>query len=175
MIIDCDTGVDDAQAITLALLSKEVDVMAITCVAGNVSVEQAARNTVRVLHAIDDNCGNVPVYIGCDKPLIDFPLLKTTHTDATKYHGKDGLGDAPHASLSECPYDGVIKSEKAASAICRLVKENPGEVCIVALGPLSNLALAFRLDSSILEHIKEIYIMGELTPYQIYSHRFARP
>lgn len=162
MIIDCDTGVDDAQAILLALMTENIEVVAITCVAGNMPVEQAARNTVRVLHAVDEQCLGIPVYLGCDQPLINFSLIETVHTDATKYHGNDGLGDAPDATVGEPPYESVIKrDEKAAVALCRLINENPGEITIVAIGPLTNIALAMRLDSSICEKIKELYIMGK--------------
>ena len=164
IIIDCDTGVDDAQAILMAVLTEDVEVLAITCVAGNTTVEQAAKNTVRVLHAVDDKCLGIPVFLGCDQPLINFPMLETAHTDATKYHGNDGLGDAPEATVGAPPYDAVInRSEKAAVAICRLIHDNPGEVTVVALGPLTNIALAMRLDSEICKKIKSLYIMGELT------------
>lgn len=161
LIIDCDTGVDDAQAILMALLTEDVEVVAITCVAGNVSVEQAARNTVRVLHAA--GVKGIPVFVGCDQPLINFPLIETEHTDATKYHGHDGLGDAPEATVGTPPYDSVInKTEKAAVAICRLINENPGEITVVALGPLTNIALAMRLDRGICQKMKGLYIMGML-------------
>ena len=159
MIIDCDTGVDDAQAIILAALAKDVEVIAITCVAGNVPIDLVAKNTARVLHAI--NANHIPVYLGCEEPLMDYPLLQTAHTDATKYHGDDGLGDVPDVPSTAPPYDKIIRKEKAALAICRLLKENPGEITIVALGPLTNIALAIRLDSTIAALIKEMYIMGE--------------
>lgn len=163
LIIDCDTGVDDAQAIILALNTEGFEVVAITCVAGNVSAEQAARNTVRVLHAAREDCSNIPVFVGCEKPLLNFPLLETVHTDATLYHGHDGLGDAPEATTGEPPYDTVIKSEKAAIALCKLINQHPGELTIVALGPLTNIAMAYRLDSSVLGKIKELFIMGKFT------------
>lgn len=161
VIIDCDTGVDDAQAIILALLSKDIEVVAITCVSGNSHLEAVGRNTVRVLYSVDKDCCKIPVYLGCDKSLLNFPLIETDHSDAGKYHGNDGLGDVPHATFGDPPYDQVIQSEKAAVAICRLVKKFPGEITLVAVGPLTNIALAFRLDSTVAQEVKEMYIMGE--------------
>ena len=150
IIIDCDTGVDDAQAILMAVLTEDVEVLAITCVAGNTTVEQAAKNSVRALYAADDKCFSIPVYLGSDQPLLDSSLLETLREDARNFHGIDGLGDAPEATVGEPPYGTVIdRSEKAAVAICRLIHENPAEVTIVALGPLTNIALAMRLDRDI--------------------------
>ncbi|XP_067942200.1 inosine-uridine preferring nucleoside hydrolase-like [Watersipora subatra] len=158
LIIDCDTGVDDAQALILAALSDDVEIMAITCVFGNNSVTQAAKNTVRVLHEID--CCHIPVYVGCEKPLKNDIMIDQIRSSGSTYHGLDGLGDVPHATTGSPPFDAVIRSEKAATAICRLIHEHPGEITFVALGPLTNLAIAFRLDSSIVGLFKEINIMG---------------
>ncbi|XP_067942296.1 inosine-uridine preferring nucleoside hydrolase-like isoform X2 [Watersipora subatra] len=158
LIIDCDTGVDDAQALILAALSDNVEILAITCTFGNNSVSQAAKNTVRVLHEID--CCHIPVYVGCEKPLKNDIMMDRIRSNAAAHHGLDGLGDAPHATMGSPPYDTVIRSEKAATAICRLIQEHPGEITFVALGPLTNLAIAFRLDSSIVDLFKEIVIMG---------------
>ena len=164
IIIDCDTGVDDAQAILMAVLTEDVEVLAITCVAGNTTVEQAAKNSVRARFTADDKCFSVPVYLGSDQPLLDSSLLETLREDARNFHGIDGLGDAPEATVGEPPYGTVIdRSEKAAVAICRLIHDNPGEVTVVALGPLTNIALAMRLHSEICKKIKSLYIMGELT------------
>lgn len=158
MIIDCDTGVDDAQAILLALTSGKVEVLAITCCAGNVSVNEAATNTARVLQAA--GVTNVPIFKGAEKSLMDVSLLETQHTDATKYHGSDGLGDAPHATEGEVDKS-MIKEGYAAMEICKLIIQNPGEITLVAIGPLTNVAMTFRLDGGVAGKLKELHIMGK--------------
>ncbi|KAJ8312030.1 hypothetical protein KUTeg_009403 [Tegillarca granosa] len=149
IIIDVDTGVDDAQAIMLALTSKEVDVLAITCVQGNADVENVCRNTLRVLKVCDRL--DIPVYKGASKPLIGFGL------DATHYHGKDGMGDVANPEEVDMS---LIQSEPASLALLRLSKEYPGEITLVALAPLTNIALAIRLDPDFGTRLKEMFMMG---------------
>lgn len=149
IIIDVDTGVDDAQAIMLALTSKEVDVLAITCVQGNADVENVCRNTLRVLKVCDRL--DIPVYKGASKPLIGFG------PDATHYHGKDGMG---HVANPEEVDMSLIQSEPASLALLRLSKEYPGEITLVALAPLTNIALAIRLDPDFGTRLKEMFMMG---------------
>ncbi|XP_031573606.1 inosine-uridine preferring nucleoside hydrolase-like [Actinia tenebrosa] len=148
LIIDCDAGIDDAQAIILAL-SLDVEVLAITCVAGNIGVDQVVKNVLKVL----DTCGrtDIPVYKGADRPLLGQAF------ELPNYHGKDGLGDATDA---KGPDMDLVKSTHAVAAILNLVNENPGEVTIAALAPLTNLALACRMDDDFSKKIKAIELMG---------------
>lgn len=148
-IIDVDTGVDDAQAIMLALSCHNVDVIAITCVAGNIGVDQVCINTLKVLTV----CGrtDIPVYKGADRALVGECL------NAAHYHGMDGLGDNDlDIDVSET----MIQKEQASLALLRLVNQFPGEVTLVALAPLTNIAMALRLDPDFGKKLKRITIMG---------------
>ncbi|XP_032236197.2 inosine-uridine preferring nucleoside hydrolase [Nematostella vectensis] len=148
VIIDCDVGIDDAQAIFIAL-SQNVDVVAITCVAGNVEIGKVSRNCLRVL----DVCGrtDIPVYKGATKGLLG-------HTfDLPGYHGVDGLGDATDAKEPDLT---LLQKGHAVSAMLDIVRKLPGEVTIIALAPLTNLALACRMDPEFSRNLKAIYMMG---------------
>ncbi|KAG7503365.1 hypothetical protein JOB18_037353 [Solea senegalensis] len=149
LLMDVDTGVDDAQAIMVALAVPNVEVLGITCCHGNTSLENVLKNTLRVLKVC--NRLDIPVYRGCSQPLVAQKL------HAGDFHGKDGLGDAPdpHAPGLE-----LLQEEKAVQAIIRIVNENPGEVTLVATAPLTNLAVAVEVDPSLPEKLKALYIMG---------------
>ncbi|WAR07019.1 IUNH-like protein [Mya arenaria] len=149
LIIDVDTGVDDAQAIMLALSCTEVEVVAITCVSGNVHVDQVCTNTIKVLAA----CGrlDIPVYRGADKSLIGGGM------EATHYHGVDGLSDAG----IEMDVSGTkVQKEHAVPAIIKLVNQYPEEITLVALAPLTNIALAIRQDPGLGRKLAGVTIMG---------------
>ncbi|XP_071960957.1 inosine-uridine preferring nucleoside hydrolase-like [Antedon mediterranea] len=149
LIIDCDVGVDDALAIMLALATPHVELQAVSCVAGNVDVNKVCINALKVL----DVCNQlqVPVYKGCTTGLLGERLR------ATFYHGIDGLGDAKNIDQ---PDINLIKKEVAAIALVRMVNERPGEISIAAIGPLTNIAIAMKLDPHFTEKVKEIVIMG---------------
>ncbi|XP_067116803.1 inosine-uridine preferring nucleoside hydrolase-like isoform X1 [Osmerus mordax] len=149
LLTDVDTGVDDAQAIMMALVAPNVEILGITCVHGNTSLENACKNTLRVLKV----CGrlDIPVFRGAPEPLLGCPV------DAEGFHGADGLGDAPdpHAPGLE-----MLQKEGAVEAMIRIVNQHPGEVSLVATAPLTNLALAVKLDPSLPQKLKGLYIMG---------------
>ncbi|CAL8389590.1 unnamed protein product [Boreogadus saida] len=149
LLLDVDTGVDDAQGIMLALAAPDVQVLGITCTHGNTALENSCRNTLRVLKECQR--GDIPVYRGSAEPLLGRMI------DASDFHGKDGLGDAPDP---QAPGLDQLQAEGAVVALIRLVTENPGEVNLVATGPLTNLALAVKLDPSLPEKLKGLYIMG---------------
>ncbi|KAL5016066.1 hypothetical protein ScPMuIL_005655 [Solemya velum] len=149
LLIDVDTGVDDAHAIILALSRPNVDVIAITCVAGNTNVDKVCENTLNVLKVC--NRMDVPVYRGACKSILG------EHLGAPFYHGEDGLGDVLKSNDVDTS---IIQSEHAVTAMLRLVGENPGEISIVALAPLTNIALATRIDPHFGEKLKSITIMG---------------
>ncbi|MEP7288468.1 MAG: nucleoside hydrolase [Chloroflexota bacterium] len=146
LIIDTDAGIDDAQAILLALGQPDVQVVAITTVSGNVHVDKVTRNVFKTLAAAGKQ---VPVYRGADRPLLN------PFNDAEDFHGKDGLGDA---NLPEAP--GQVESEHAALALTRLAAANPGRYTLVAIGPLTNVALATRLDPAFPENLARLVFMG---------------
>ncbi|KAM4601904.1 nucleoside hydrolase-like isoform 1-T2 [Polymixia lowei] len=149
LVIDVDTGVDDAQAIMLALAVPDVEILGITCCHGNTPLENSCKNTLRVLKVCKRL--DIPVYQGSSEPLLGRML------HASDFHGKDGLGDAPDP---DAPGLELLQEEGAVKAMIRMVNENCGEVNLVATAPLTNLALAVKLDPSFSEKLKGLYIMG---------------
>ncbi|XP_078663523.1 uncharacterized protein LOC144906799 isoform X1 [Branchiostoma floridae x Branchiostoma belcheri] len=149
IVLDVDCGHDDAQAIMLALTRPNVQVLGITCVAGNVDVDQVCRNVLRVLKVFGRL--DVPVYRGANVPILG------NLVDARYWHGKDGLGDVPDP---DPPSEELVQSEHAVNALLRLSKEHPGEISLVAVAPLTNLALAVRMDPQFPARLKELVIMG---------------
>lgn len=147
MIIDTDAGVDDAQAIMLALGEAGVDVLAITTLTGNVHIEQVNPNVLTILEVMDRD---VPVYAGIDRPLI------SEWEDAADFHGGDGLGNYQDRP----PLTRAIADEHAVLALLRLSREYAGELTLVALGPLTNIAMAVRLDPDFPARIKQFVFMG---------------
>jgi purine nucleosidase len=144
-LIDTDTASDDAIALIMALRNPDVRVAAITTVAGNVDVQQATRNALYTAEL----CGSdVPLYSGAEKPLLH------AYTNATWFHGRDGLGDhhypAPHRSH---------ESLHAVDAIIETIENNPGLV-VVTLGPLTNLALALAKKPAIAAKVGRCVVMG---------------
>ena len=148
IIIDTDPGQDDAVAILLALASKELEVLGITCVAGNVPLKLTAENARKVLELTKHT--DVPVFAGAEHP-ISRKLVTAEHV-----HGKTGLDgpilDPPKIKLQEM---GAVEF-----IINTVLSHSKKEVTICTLGPLTNLALAFRLKPKIKNLIKEVVIMG---------------
>lgn len=152
LIIDTDVGVDDAMAILLALSNpSKCKVLAITCVAGNVEVSKVYLNVLRILNHC--NQLQIPVYQGSNRPLVQ----KGMH--CTVFHGQDGLGGA--SEKWPLPTDDLEPPKEHASvAMVNMVQKHPGTLTLVALGPLTNVALAQRLDPTFLTNLKELVIMG---------------
>jgi purine nucleosidase len=144
-LIDTDTASDDAVALIMALRAPDVRVAAITTVAGNVDVQQATRNALYTA----DLCGaNVPVYSGAEKPLL------REYSNATWFHGRDGLGDHNYPPPRRSP-----GKMHAVDAIIETVEANPGLV-IVTLAPLTNLALALAKKPGIAAEVGRCVVMG---------------
>ena len=144
-LIDTDTASDDAVALIMALRSPDIRVLAITIVAGNVSVQQAARNALYTAEL----CGaNVPVFVGAEKP------LQREHQSADWFHGRDGFGDHGYPAPLRAP-----EKLNAAEAIVSTIEANPGLV-LVTLGPLTNIALALQLRPGIAAKVSRCVIMG---------------
>jgi purine nucleosidase len=146
LIIDTDPGVDDAHALILALSHPGVQVQAITTVAGNVSLEKTTRNALNVLEWLGKD---VPVYAGCADSLVQSPPKRAIS------HGSDGLGDVNFAPPRRSP-----QTEHAAEALVRLTRQRPAEITLVAIGPLTNLALATRLDPALPQRVRRLVILG---------------
>ncbi len=147
MIIDTDAGVDDAQAIMLALAQPTVDVLAITTLTGNVHIRQVNPNVLTILEIMNKDA---PVYAGIDRPLVQ------PWEDAAEFHGGDGLGDFRNRP----PLTRSLEAEHAVLALLRLSREYAGELTLIALGPLTNIAAAIRLDPEFPGRIKQFVFMG---------------
>ncbi|MDZ5013813.1 nucleoside hydrolase [Clostridium perfringens] len=146
VIIDCDPGIDDALAIILALKSKEIEVIGITTVSGNVESLQGAKNALKVLKLLGRL--DIPVYLGESKP------IKRELVTAQDTHGEDGLGET---FLEEVSSEYI--RENSVDFILNTLK-NHENVSIIALGPLTNLCRAIEKDSETFHRVKEIVSMG---------------
>lgn len=146
LVIDTDPGVDDAQALMLALTHPQAQVEAITTVGGNVSLERTTANALKILDVCERD---VPVFAGCERPLI------SRHAYASYVHGGDGLGNNNYA-----PSRRRAQAEHAVHALIRLADEMPGELTLAAIGPLTNLAIAVRLDPGLPGKLARLVIMG---------------
>jgi purine nucleosidase len=149
IIIDCDPGVDDAVALLLAFgAPKALDVIAVTTVAGNVGAEATARNA-RIIRQICDRA-EVPVYAGAQEPLVR-PAIAASH-----FHGESGLG-----WLDVFEPTAPLAAGHAVSAIIDAVMSRPGgSVSIAVNGPMTNVALAMRLEPAIIARLDRVVMMG---------------
>ena len=152
IILDVDAGVDDALAILLALASPEVKVVGITTVSGNVHVEKCTRNVLRILSFVEPD-KRPPVFKGESAPLV-----KELYT-AAAVHGEDGLGDLGDDYYPDLDY-GLLSEKHAVEALADMVAERPGEITIVATGPVTNVARAIRQFPDKMSQAGEIVIMG---------------
>ncbi|RDY08576.1 putative uridine nucleosidase 2, partial [Mucuna pruriens] len=149
IIIDTDPGIDDAMAIFLALQSPEIQVIALTTIYGNVYTTLATRNALHLLEVAGRT---------------DIPVVEGSHVTLTKgtklriadfVHGADGLGNQNFP-----PPKGKPLEESAAAFLVHQAKANPGKVTVVALGPLTNIALAIQLDPEFAKNIGQIILLG---------------
>ncbi|CAL8255696.1 unnamed protein product [Merluccius merluccius] len=150
LIIDTDCGIDDAQAIMMALAAPDVQVLGVTCCFGNASLEDVCQNVLRVLAVCKRE--EIPVFQGLAGPLVGATDMPMDH------FGSDGLGDV--LEDRDPDWRQKIQKEHAVSAMTRLASEHPHQVSLVALGPLTNLALAVRLDPGFPDRLKDLFIMG---------------
>lgn len=161
VILDVDTGSDDAVAIMTAMLSNEIDLLGVTVTHGNQPLKYTLENTLRVVAYMG---GGVPVYKGAQCPLVKDLLpgrvVNVGKTDVPKVV-VDGKEISLHARDIGLP-DGHLspQPEPAAIFIARAVRTSPVPVTLVPIGPLTNIALALRLDPSIVSNIAEIALMG---------------
>lgn len=146
VIIDCDPGVDDALAILFAAGSPELDVLALTTVAGNQTLEKTTRNASHIAALAGRH--DLPVAAGCERPLVRELVTEPT------VHGETGLGDL-------VPEDGApVVADHAVDLIVDLVRASPGEITLLPIGPLTNLALALRREPRLPSLVREVVLMG---------------
>jgi len=147
ILIDSDPGIDDSLAILLAIASPELSLEGLSIVHGNCSLEQAVKNGLSILEL--GNASNIPVAAGCELPLVQASLL------APETHGNTGLG---YAKLPEPRTRPIV--QHGSDFLIDKIMSNPGEFTLVAVGPLTNIALAIRKEPGLVKAIKEIIIMG---------------
>ncbi|MBC6464632.1 nucleoside hydrolase [Actinomadura alba] len=150
MLLDCDTGIDDAVTLLyLASLVKagEAELVGVGTVHGNVDPATGALNTLRIFEMT--GIENVPVAVGAGRP-----MAQDVHF-AHDWHGTDGLGET-HLPVPAATPDGISAPEQ----IVRLAKAHPGELTLVAIGPLTNLGIALLLEPELPELLREVVIMG---------------
>lgn len=147
IILDTDPGIDDALALFLALASPEIQLEAVTTVSGNVSIEHTTRNALALLELTGRM--DIPVARGCARPLVSQPV------QAAHVHGKNGLGEIT------LPEPGTpLLAQHAIDVIAEKVLAAPGEITLVAVGPLTNLAMAIRRSPEIVSAVREVVLMG---------------
>lgn len=147
ILIDTDPGIDDSLAILLALASPELSLEGLSVVHGNCSLEQAVANGLSILELA--NASRVPLAKGCELPLVQPSLL------APETHGNSGLG---YANLPKPRSRPTV--QHGSDLLIEKIMSNPGEFTLVAIGPLTNVALAIRKEPRMVDALKELIIMG---------------
>ncbi len=150
IILDCDPGHDDAVAIMLAAASKEIDILGITCVGGNSTLENTKLNTLKICTLIDRT--DIRIYAGSNKPIY-YDLVTAAHV-----HGKSGLDTDGDPILVDPSYK--IQNKSAVDFIIDECHRNEDSIYLCPTGPLTNIALSIEKDPSIKNKIKEIVFMG---------------
>lgn len=150
VIFDTDPGIDDAMALYLLARHPDIDLRAITTIFGNASIEVTTRNTQRLA-----------AFYGLDLPIASGaggPLRVGAERDAPAHvHGDDGLGGMVHRLPAAAR---ALDPRPAHELICDMVNAAPGEITLLAVGPMTNLALALRHDPSIAAKVKQVVVMG---------------
>ena len=149
IIIDTDMGGDDYIALQLAILSEKYDVIGVTTLYGNTTLENATKNTFKALDMIGYK-DKIKVYKGYDKPLKDYGLITKDNA-----FGENGFSGVMYEEINK-----EAEDENAVDYLIREVNNNPGEITIVAIGPLTNVAAAIQKDENFSKNVKELMIMG---------------
>ena len=152
VILDCDPGSDDAIAIMLAMKSEDIDLQAITTVNGNRIVPKTTENALRVVQFMKSN---VPVYRGCEEPIIcnEIPTRKPNLPRVTLNDCHGDFLPLPEAKIT-------VQPEHAVFFLVKKLMESDGDIYVAAVGPLTNIAMALRIEPRIADKIKKLVIMG---------------
>lgn len=150
LIIDTDAGIDDAVAILTVLGDSKWrhKVTAITCVNGNTAVDNVSTNVLKILKIA--NRLEIPVYRGATQGIVH-------ETNSSDFYGKDGMGDA---NYPEPPLNSSIQQDHAAVFLANIVKQNPGSITLLMIGPMTNVALAVRLNPQFMTEVGRIVYLG---------------
>ena len=153
VLLDTDTAGDDAIAIMMALKAKDAKLEGITINCGNVDFDQQVENALYTVQ-VAAMSGKVPVYPGARRPLL------RGWRDAKEVHGDDGMGDSHFPKARQRP-----EATHAVDAIVDIVNGNPGEIDLVEIAPMTNLALAIRKDPGIVKKVRSFWFMGGSNQY----------
>ncbi len=145
IILDCDPGHDDAIAILLAVASPRIDLLGITVVAGNQTIEKTAQNALNVARFLNSD---VPIAIGCPLPIVRDRII------CSAVHGESGLD-----GFTFPKYEKNFDKRHACQMMIDLIMTNE-DVVVVTTGPMTNLAMAMRLEPRIIKRIKKVILMG---------------
>jgi purine nucleosidase len=146
LLIDTDPGVDDALAILMAFAEPAVEIVGLTVAAGNVGLEHTVRNALRLVETVDRD---VPVHPGCPAPILPPPA------SAAFVHGEDGFGDAGLPEPAR-----RASTVHAVDAILDASRRHAGDLTLVCLGPLTNLAVALLIDPTLPSRVPRLVVMG---------------
>ncbi|MEV6283855.1 nucleoside hydrolase [Kribbella sp. NPDC051770] len=152
VVVDTDTGLDDAHSLLYLLAQPDLELLGVTAIFGNTTVDQATRNIAAVLEVADR--ADVPIFRGAAVPLAGELRIDPC------WHGVDGLGDRGLSGAVPVP-----RSESAADFLVRIANERPGQVDLHPIGPLTNVALALRRDPDLLTKFRSVVLMGGGGPY----------
>lgn len=147
LLIDTDPGVDDALALLMAFNDAHHEIVGLTIAAGNVGLQHTVRNALKLCDVAGRD--DIPVFAGAPAPLLH------PSPDAGYVHGQDGFGDVGFAPAAK-----QAEAEHAALAILRLSHAHAGRLVLVALGPLTNIALALKLDPTLPQRVARFVVMG---------------
>lgn len=147
VILDVDTGIDDAFALLFAARHPHIELLGVTCVDGNTHVDQVVANTLKVLDSA--GAGNIPVARGASRPLLGHSRY------AEHIHGVDGMSD-----LGDAPSQREVSGRNAVELLRDLVDASPGEVTLIPMAPLTNIALFLRAFPESAARLKRIVLMG---------------
>ena len=156
LIIDTDPGNDDAVALGIACAARGVDILAVTSVPGNADIEKTTTNTLEILQIFGRY--DIPVYRGASKAIMTWQNYSSSmyRRISSSWFGNDGLCD----SVKIDPKRDQLRGGNAIDAINILTSSLPGQITFIALGPLTNLALAMRFNPDLSKQLKEVIIMG---------------
>ena len=151
VILDVDTGIDDAMALLFAVARPEFNILAVSCVAGNASLDRVGRNTREILDLAGGR--DIPVVLGADRPLTQ------DASPAGYVHGQNGVADLELSDYGDVGL-GTVDPRSATELLREVILSNPRPVTIIELAPMTNLAHLFRDHPEVLKNVAKVFVMG---------------